>query len=225
MAERQSPKLNDGGSNPSSPAIYLYIKTHLKTGLKYFGKTTADPFTYPGSGKYWTRHLRVHGYDVQTVVFGIFQKVEDAKCAAIKFSIDNDIVNSDEWANLKPEELDGGWQHINNDPALKRMITSKAGKTSVEKHPEVSRKNLSKNNSKKTAKTNREKYGENFYRDIATYNKSEEHREKLRNIAMLNNFGKNNLGKKRVKYECTHCGKFAAMNVLSRFHLDNCKQK
>lgn len=25
---------------------YLYIKTHNQTGLKYFGKTTKDPFKY-----------------------------------------------------------------------------------------------------------------------------------------------------------------------------------
>lgn len=28
--------------------IYLYVKTHRKTGLKYFGKTVKDPLTYKG---------------------------------------------------------------------------------------------------------------------------------------------------------------------------------
>ena len=37
--------------------IYLYKKTHNKTGLKYLGKTISkDPYTYSGSGVYWTRH-------------------------------------------------------------------------------------------------------------------------------------------------------------------------
>ena len=31
----------------------LYIKTHKITGLKYFGKTTLNPFTYNGSGSHW----------------------------------------------------------------------------------------------------------------------------------------------------------------------------
>jgi hypothetical protein len=39
---------------------FLYIKTHSVTGLKYFGKTTKDPFRYKGSGVYWVRHLKVH---------------------------------------------------------------------------------------------------------------------------------------------------------------------
>lgn len=43
----------------------LYIKTHNKTGLKYFGKTTSnDPYKYKGSGSYWLDHLKVkeNGY-------------------------------------------------------------------------------------------------------------------------------------------------------------------
>jgi hypothetical protein len=39
--------------------IYLYVKTHNNTGMKYLGKTTKpDPHKYPGSGKRWTRHLK-----------------------------------------------------------------------------------------------------------------------------------------------------------------------
>ena len=45
---------------------YLYIKTHNITGLKYFGKTTGDPYTYFGSGTKWLNHLNVYGKDVTT---------------------------------------------------------------------------------------------------------------------------------------------------------------
>jgi 5-methylcytosine-specific restriction endonuclease McrA len=41
--------------------IYLYVKTHNKTGLKYLGKTEQDPFVYLGSGKRWLNHLNKHG--------------------------------------------------------------------------------------------------------------------------------------------------------------------
>ena len=42
--------------------IYLYVKQHSITGLKYFGKTTKiDPFLYKGSGKYWQRHIKKYG--------------------------------------------------------------------------------------------------------------------------------------------------------------------
>jgi hypothetical protein len=39
--------------------IYLYVKTHNKTGLKYLGQTSQkDPHKYPGSGTRWRHHLK-----------------------------------------------------------------------------------------------------------------------------------------------------------------------
>lgn len=87
---------------------YLYIKTHNVTNLKYFGKTVQNPFTYTGSGTHWTRHLKYHGNNVSTEIVGFFTDKTKCKLAAIKFSIENNIVESKEWANLKIEELDGG---------------------------------------------------------------------------------------------------------------------
>lgn len=55
--------------------LSLYIKTHNITGLKYFGKTIKNPFKYKGSGKYWTRHLAIHGNDVTTEVVATFEEV------------------------------------------------------------------------------------------------------------------------------------------------------
>ena len=44
--------------------IYLYIKQHSITNLKYFGVTKKkDPFKYMGSGTYWNRHISKHGKD------------------------------------------------------------------------------------------------------------------------------------------------------------------
>ena len=88
--------------------IYLYIKTHNKTGLKYFGKTIKDPFLYKGSGKHWRRHLDFHGDDVTTETYGKFEDKEECLTEAIKFSIKNNIVESEEWAYLRMESLDGG---------------------------------------------------------------------------------------------------------------------
>ncbi len=88
---------------------YLYVKTHNQTGLKYFGKTTKDPMSYPGSGKYWTRHLKTHGSDVTTEIIGHYTDIHLCQESAEKFSSDNDIVNSSVYANLKPETgTDGG---------------------------------------------------------------------------------------------------------------------
>ena len=87
---------------------YLYIKTHNKTGLKYFGKTTKDPYSFSGSGTVWTNHLKKHGTDVTTEVFGYFLEKSECMKAAIEFSVQNSIVESNEWANLRLETLDGG---------------------------------------------------------------------------------------------------------------------
>ena len=43
------------------PIYTLYVKTHNKTGLKYLGRTTQDPYKYKGSGTYWRSHLKKHG--------------------------------------------------------------------------------------------------------------------------------------------------------------------
>lgn len=88
--------------------IYLYIKTHNQTGLKYFGKTTHNPQSYRGSGKVWVEHLKEFGNDVSTEVLGEFTNREHCAEIARKFSADNNIAESAEWANLIPETL-GGW--------------------------------------------------------------------------------------------------------------------
>ena len=89
--------------------IYLYVKTHRVTGLKYFGKTgQTDPYKYRGSGKHWCRHIRQHGNDVETKIVGVFEDALEATKFALNFSRENNIVESKEWANLVPENvLDG----------------------------------------------------------------------------------------------------------------------
>ena len=88
--------------------IYLYIKTHNKTGLKYLGKTTSDPYTYNGSGVIWKTHLKKHGYDITTEV--IFQTSDKLlfKETALEYSKKFNIVESNDWANLTFEEGQGG---------------------------------------------------------------------------------------------------------------------
>lgn len=83
--------------------ITLYIKIHNKTKLKYFGKTTSDPNTYRGSGKYWKRHIAKHGYDVKTIILYQTTSEQEASDWALSFSVKHDIVNNSSWANLRVE--------------------------------------------------------------------------------------------------------------------------
>lgn len=89
---------------------YLYIKQHKTTGLKYFGKTTlSDPIKYHGSGTYWNRHLEKNGYLIETIWIKLFTDKDELVNFALNFSEENKIVESSEWANLKPENgLQGG---------------------------------------------------------------------------------------------------------------------
>ena len=101
------------------------VKTHRNTGLKYFCKTTRpDPYNYPGSGTYWRRHLKKHGWFIDTEIIAEFEN-DDPRLSefALKFSEIHNVVKSDEWANLIPENgLDGG---------IKKIKPIKAGKINM----------------------------------------------------------------------------------------------
>jgi len=88
----------------------LLVFTHQTTGLKYFGKTTRihEMHYYRGSGVYWKKHLKKHGLNIEVDVLGFYFKEEACTKAALDFSMSNNIVESDEWANLIYENgLDG----------------------------------------------------------------------------------------------------------------------
>ena len=116
--------------------LYLYHKKHKITGLNYFGKTDNDPVNYNGSGVYWNSHLQKHGKLIVTVQVWKFDNINERSEFAIKFSADNNIVESKEWANLCPENgLDGGdkFGHMPKDKlaninARKSKNVKKAGR-------------------------------------------------------------------------------------------------
>lgn len=110
-------------------SIYLYVKQHSVTGLKYFGKTKRkDPYTYLGSGIYWTKHFRKHGKEyVQTIKIWSFEDLQEATDFAIKFSLDNNIVESKEWANLIIEDAKdaGGVLGLRHTKESKKKMSNK----------------------------------------------------------------------------------------------------
>lgn len=88
--------------------IYLYKKTHNKTGLQYLGKTEKDPYTYCGSGTRWLTHLDKHGADLTTEIIKECTTKEEMTYWGTYYSELWNIVESDKWANLRPETGDGG---------------------------------------------------------------------------------------------------------------------
>ena len=83
----------------------LLVKTHNPTGVKYFCKTTMLKrlHTYTGSGTVWKRLINKHGKDISTGVVGIYYDEKRCTEAALQYSKEWDIVNSEEWANLIEE--------------------------------------------------------------------------------------------------------------------------
>lgn len=107
--------------------IYLYVKTHNITGLRYLGKTSnPNPSTYKGSGTLWLRHIKTHGYDVSTTILKECESNDDVKYWGTHYSELWNVVEDPMWANLKPEEGDGG--------ARKGQIAWNKGLKGVYKH-------------------------------------------------------------------------------------------
>lgn len=91
--------------------IYLYVKTHQKTGLKYLGQTSSkNPHQYTGSGVYWKAHLDKHGYDYTTEIIKECTNKKELKHWGLYYSRLWNVAESNEWANLKEEQGDGGRQ-------------------------------------------------------------------------------------------------------------------
>lgn len=110
--------------------IYLYIKTHRKTGLKYLGKTSSsDPYSYPGSGKRWRAHLDKYGYDFDTKILLESDDPAKIKEAGLHYSNMWNVVDDASWANLKPESGDGG-PFLHSEDAKKKIGNASRGKPS-----------------------------------------------------------------------------------------------
>jgi hypothetical protein len=230
----------------------LYIKQHNKTGLKYFGKSnkTLNEFSkYKGSGKHWFYHLKKHGNDVTTRIYAIFEGIDDSiiEKIAVNFSIENNIVNSKEWANLI---LENGLSGAPKNNKLSEETKLKISKANIgKKHSEEtklffsqSRKGdkhwtyfLSENERKEVSKHLRlidrsgiknGRYGKPTSKEtklkISKANsgkKCSEETKKLLSEVLKNK--KHNL--KEVK--CIYCDKIGKGPNMTRYHFEKCKYK
>lgn len=122
--------------------IYLYVKTHNKTGLKYLGKTTKDPYKYLGSGLYWLNHLAKHGKDISTEILLATESKEEIKEKGLYYSNLWNVKESSDWANLTNEEGTGGaiFKGRKHKPeSIQKIRDAKKGTVFSDEH----RKNLS----------------------------------------------------------------------------------
>ncbi len=114
-------------------SIYLLVKTHKVSGLKYLCQTRKKDYKkYKGSGDYWKKHLKIHGNIIETQLLKICNNKLDLKKWGKHYSNKWNIVDAKDkngkkiWANLVPETGNG--------------MDSKYGKI-FQNRPEVKEKN------------------------------------------------------------------------------------
>lgn len=137
------------------PPTYLCIKQHSITGLKYFCKTSKkDPIKYLGSGVYWKKHIKKHGKE-HVITLWVSEPYTDTSIIehALHFSLENNIVESNEWANLITENgLDGGAPGSSRSVEIRAKISaSKIGKTQSAEH--IAKRTASSKGRKHSAET------------------------------------------------------------------------
>lgn len=182
--------------------IYLYLKQHKITGLKYFGRTTSrNPFKYKGSGTRWGYHCSKHGWEhVITVDVWGFDTQEACTEFALLFSRENNIVESQEFANLEIEDgingkLKGTVSQYKRKPRVGPISDKHAAQLRANQLAWVGRKH-SANTIEKMRKP-----------------KTEETRAKMKESAKT---------KKLKTLTCPHCGKVGKGSGMYRFHFNHC---
>jgi len=202
--------------------VYLLLKTHNKTGLKYLcrhiTKYEKTCYNYKGSGVRWTRHLEKHGNNVTTEIIAKCDSIEEAKELGLQYSEKWNIVESEDFANLVPEDGQGG-----SGPASHRKTYGSRFGYEQEPNRYVGNDNYAKLPEVRQKISERLK-GRKF---------SDEHRQKLSESMMGRtpwNKGKPNPHARTdhmnnmPPVECPHCGKQGAKGAMVRWHFNNCKK-
>ena len=189
---------------------YLYIKQHSVTGLKYFGKTTSpDPYKYQGSGTYWKSHIQKYKTKfIDTLWVSDLYYDTSISEIALHFSYENNIVKSNEWANLILENgLDGGGigmkGKIRTEEHKAKQSASRKGKTqSEETKLKISIANTGKTQSEQTkAKKSSSMKGKNAGKP--SWNKGKPYPQ--------------------LRITCPYCDKTGGASNMKRYHFDNCR--
>lgn len=196
----------------------LYIKRHAVTGIRYLGKTIHEDITsYKGSGTRWTRHIKKHGpeFVVNDWVSDWFTDPHDLQEFALFVSEEMNIVESNEWANVKPEYGVEGNRPVGKSNGM--YGTSRKGDEApfFGKSHSSSTKELisSKKTGTKMSDEFRARRSEIMSSD-ANPMSSAEHRKTLSEARL-----------KTPKKECPHCGVHMDPGNYAKHHGDKCGKK
>lgn len=197
---------------------YLMIKTHNKTGLKYLCKTQREDYEkYTGSGVYWKNHLKLHGNDFSTEVVFMSGDINEFSEYCLNKSIELDVVNSTEWANLILETgLDGILGYKHSTDSKQKISNASKGRRGF-KLTEETKQKISKTLSGREMKCSPK-----------GKSKTLEHRQNLSNASKgkPKNFSNNGMEsmkaavseRQKIKYKCSVCGKIGNTGQIGRYH-------
>lgn len=156
------------------------------------------------------------------------------------------IVNSDEWANLKPETGDGGVHTWDKESRSKlsrslkgrkcsdttRKNMTKANRESAKVRAESIRKTLSDPDKKLNRITTMK---EHLYTDVINDSRSKKMTEKRwyndgHTQVRATSLPAPNWIEGRLQYEipaitCPHCGKIGGISAMKRWHFEKCKSR
>lgn len=181
---------------------YLYQKTHIKTGIKYLGYTTRNPFTYNGSGIAWNKHLREHGFEIETLILLESLSKDEIKKQGRYYSELWDIVNSFDWANQMKETGGGpgGIKGVSRSEFTKEKIRNqlKGRKHSAERNKEKSIRQTGKK------------------QPWVSANLKGRTNTKISDAL---------IDKPKLIAICPHCNKSGGAPAMGRWHFDNCNKK
>jgi hypothetical protein len=159
-----------------------------------------------GSGKLWLRHIKKYGYDVTTEVVFQTEDSNEFKRVALEYSIKNNIVNSDIWANLILETGTGGDNpHSRSEQSKEKSKRTRIANNKSWKHT---------NESKLKISLAHKKY----------WNSSEAFSRKTKKHEFVGppkpkGFILNN----DRTIQCPHCKDIGQYRNMKRWHLDRCK--
>ena len=104
------------------------IKRDCGNYIYYFGKTSSieNVYDYTGSGTIWLKYVSKYGKNkIETVwVSSIYLDSIEIQKIALRFSIENDIINSNSWANIEYENgVTGGLWFLNEESKTKKSLS------------------------------------------------------------------------------------------------------
>lgn len=203
--------------------IYLYIKTHNITGLKYLGKTTQDPYTYKGSGKRWLNHLKKHGNDVATEIVGQFTTIEELTEISIPLSENLNIVDSKQWANLRPESGDGGdtSQYIDYSKLNRGKGQSYEQRYGIDKANELKQLRSKKLSETRKGKTYEEIYGEDEGKKMREHRSTQQSKlneGRTHSDSAKNKIRQKAIGRIQIRCSCVVCKSEVSINNITNHY-------